>query len=381
MPQVRVSIQPNLAPILRMLRLAVTRDVKAVMAANSDILEREKTCSLSLSTCSSVRTNRSLTSTCRPSSLVINEINLNGPEIFPKVNIFEKLECGGMGTLFWGSYGKKGKLVIVKIPNQLDLSADLVKEGHLLSELNRIGSIYLPSFYGIGAIFIRDPFNNEKVSLPYYVMEYIPGLNLNNYIKSYMATYGDAIPFWQVTLFSLETFLAVLDLHNIVGVAHRDLCASNLLISTRKDDSSSIKVIDFGVAKRKGTDDETLQAHYKERIISGRLSYKPPEVLIDGGEGNVDVAMKTDLYALGLTMFFMLTGKTYYYKSEDFHLTDRIPAEALRQIPKDFADIIFRLTNNDISKRLVDYKEINDCLINLFISYGQEAANRFDFIP
>ena len=212
-------------------------------------------------------------------------------------------------------------------------------------------------------------------------MEYIPGLNLNNYIKSYMATYGDAIPFWQVTLFSLETFLAVLDLHNIVGVAHRDLCASNLLISTRKDDSSSIKVIDFGVAKRKGTDDETLQAHYKERIISGRLSYKPPEVLIDGGEGNVDVAMKTDLYALGLTMFFMLTGKTYYYKSEDFHLTDRIPAEALRQIPKDFADIIFRLTNNDISKRLVDYKEINDCLINLFISYGQEAANRFDFIP
>ena len=91
--------------------------------------------------------------------------------------------------------------------------------------------------------------------------------------------------------------------------------------------------------------------------------------------------MKTDLYALGLTMFFMLTGKTYYYKSEDFHLTDRIPAEALRQIPKDFADIIFRLTNNDISKRLVDYKEINDCLINLFISYGQEAANRFDFIP
>ena len=91
------------------------------------------------------------------------------------------------------------------------------------------------------------------------------------------------------------------------GVLHRDLKPGNILM----DASNRPRVIDFGVA-RSGNTGATLATHLgsltPEGMIVGTLAYMSPEQL----EASSDVDARTDLYALGLILYELCTGRLPY---------------------------------------------------------------------
>jgi WD40 repeat protein len=135
---------------------------------------------------------------------------------------------------------------------------------------------------------------------PFFVMELVPGMRITDYCD------GD----WLSTEDRLQLFIAVC--HAVQhahqkGLIHRDLKPSNILV-TVQDGAPMPKVIDFGVAKatqQQRLTDLTLFTQHEQMI--GTPLYMSPEQAEFGGE---DLDTRSDLYALGVLLYELLTGHT-----------------------------------------------------------------------
>jgi hypothetical protein len=94
------------------------------------------------------------------------------------------------------------------------------------------------------------------------------------------------------------------------GIIHRDLKPSNILVMSH-DGKPVVKVIDFGVAKAisQQLTDKTIYTQFSQLI--GTPMYMSPE---QAGESGLDIDTRTDIYALGVLLYEMLTGTTPFDK-------------------------------------------------------------------
>ncbi|MGA7120846.1 MAG: serine/threonine-protein kinase [Polyangiaceae bacterium] len=141
---------------------------------------------------------------------------------------------------------------------------------------------------------------------PYIVMEYLEGGDL----AQWLAERGP-LPVELAVEFILHAALAVAEAHAL-GIVHRDLKPANLFCVRRSDGQLSIKVLDFGISKitgREGSapDDPTHPGHgvTQESAVMGSPHYMSPEQM----RSSKDVDGQTDIWALGVTLFELLTGR------------------------------------------------------------------------
>jgi tetratricopeptide (TPR) repeat protein len=134
---------------------------------------------------------------------------------------------------------------------------------------------------------------------PFFVMELVKGVPITTYCDEQRLT-----PRERLGLF-VHVCQAVQHAHQ-KGVIHRDLKPSNVLVASH-DGTPVVKVIDFGVAKAVGPKltDRTVYT-YVEQLIGTPL-YMSPE---QAGLSSLDVDTRTDVYALGVLLYELLTGTT-----------------------------------------------------------------------
>jgi serine/threonine protein kinase/Tfp pilus assembly protein PilF len=135
---------------------------------------------------------------------------------------------------------------------------------------------------------------------PYFVMELIRGVPITRFCDENQLT-----PRERLELF-LTVCQAVQHAHQ-KGIIHRDLKPSNVLV-TLLDGTPTVKVIDFGIAKALGQErltDKTLFTGFAQMI--GTPLYMSPEQAEMSGR---DVDTRTDIYALGVLLYELLTGTT-----------------------------------------------------------------------
>jgi eukaryotic-like serine/threonine-protein kinase len=132
---------------------------------------------------------------------------------------------------------------------------------------------------------------------PYFVMELVQGVPITEYSDTHRLSLDE-----RIRLF-VDVCRAVQHAH-LKGVIHRDLKPSNVLV-TVKEDEAVVKIIDFGIAKALGHDltDRTLVTRVGQ--IVGTPAYMSPEQAEMSG---LDVDTRTDVYALGVTLYELLVG-------------------------------------------------------------------------
>jgi serine/threonine protein kinase len=138
---------------------------------------------------------------------------------------------------------------------------------------------------------------------PYFVMELVKGVPITEFCDQNQLT-----PRQRLGLF-VDVCQAVQHAHQ-KGVIHRDLKPANVLVS-RHDATPVVKVIDFGVAKALGQQltDKTLFTGLAQMI--GTPLYMSPE---QAGLSDLDVDTRSDVYALGVLLYELLTGSTPFDK-------------------------------------------------------------------
>jgi WD40 repeat protein/serine/threonine protein kinase len=133
----------------------------------------------------------------------------------------------------------------------------------------------------------------------YFVMELVKGVPITEYCDQNCLT-----PRQRLGLF-LDVCAAVQHAHQ-KGIIHRDLKPSNIMVTVH-DVTPVVKVIDFGIAKATGQrlTDQTIYTHFAQMV--GTPLYMSPE---QAGLSGLDVDTRSDVYALGVLLYELLTGTT-----------------------------------------------------------------------
>jgi serine/threonine-protein kinase len=140
----------------------------------------------------------------------------------------------------------------------------------------------------------------ELESVPYMVMERLVGHDLRSELKR-----RGALPAGEVVLY-LKQVARALDKAHAKNIVHRDLKPANIFVLKREDGSPLVKVLDFGIAKL--TDDAA-----KELTVAGQVFGTPWYMAPEQARGELGrVGPATDLWALGLIAFQLLTGQNYW---------------------------------------------------------------------
>lgn len=188
----------------------------------------------------------------------------------------------------------------------------------------------------------------EAAGVPYLVMEYLPGITLRDLLKQQRQLTTD-----QAAEIA-EAVLAGLAAAHEAGIVHRDLKPENVLLA----DDGRIKIGDFGLARAVSANTTTGQA------LLGTIAYLSPELVT---RGIADA--RSDLYAFGIMLFEMLTGRQPYTGEQPMqiayqHAHSDVPAPSslAPEVPEEFDRLVQWTTGRDPDARPNDAREALDYL-------------------
>ena len=201
---------------------------------------------------------------------------------------------------------------------------------------------------------------------PYLVMEFLEGEDL-------AATLRRRKPFGiQESVDYLQQACEALAEAHAVGVVHRDLKPANLFLVERGADAPRIKVLDFGISKTLTSKTEAVLT--STSVVMGSPIYMSPEQL----RSTRDVDGKTDIWALGVVLYEMLTGREPFVAQTLPQLCAMIlegtplgPRSLRSDIPVELEQVVLRCLQKSPLARYESVAELSQALV----PFGSEEAS------
>jgi serine/threonine-protein kinase len=192
----------------------------------------------------------------------------------------------------------------------------------------------------------------EEQKVPYMVMEYLEGKNLEELVAA-----RGPLPFEEAADFVIQACEGITEAH-ARGIIHRDIKPANLFVVERKDGWPTVKVLDFGISKAALTASMEALGEKSGRVktvsLLGSPYYMSPEQL----RSTKDVDRRTDVWSLGVVLYELLTGKTPFEAGDFISLAREIfdkPAPKLRErrpeAPAELEAVLDRALTKDPATR------------------------------
>lgn len=289
--------------------------------------------------------------------VVEREDALVGRVLDGRYRLIRRLGQGGMGAVYEAEYLKLESRVAIKIL-QASLSTNEKYQKRFLREARAASAIE-------SAHIVRSSdFGTTEDGLLYFAMELMVGQDLEQYLQAHARLEW---PLFEPLLFQLTDALGAAHKR---GVIHRDIKPSNCFLCETESWPPLVKVLDFGIAKINAAvaDGEspvaTLETLTATNELFGTIAYMAPE-LIEGQPADV----RSDIYALGILMFRVLTGKLPFtspnvYKVLQLHVSAPVPSlRALApEIPAAVESVVFRALAKQADHRYQSIAELEAAL-------------------
>ena len=218
------------------------------------------------------------------------------PKKIGRFEVVRELGHGGFGVVYLANDPELKREVALKVPHEEfaqheEFNVRFREEGQLLARIKHSGVV---TVFDVGM----------HAGLPFVVMEYVEGAGLNQVLKT------ETVPHSRVVEILIEIAEALRETHK-VDIIHRDLKPGNVIVGV----DGHIKVVDFGLALH----DDSL-ARDGNRVMGTRRFMAPEQIR---GE-NHRVHGQTDIWAFGVTMYRMLTGKFPFDSDSDTEIFQSI---------------------------------------------------------
>jgi serine/threonine protein kinase/TPR repeat protein len=188
----------------------------------------------------------------------------------------------------------------------------------------------------------------------FYAMEFIEGET----VESLVRRRGPLEPILALRIaVQVARALNAAQKHQLV---HRDIKPSNLML-VREDEELVVKVIDFGLAKSRRGEDSTGEVSLSGGGFVGTPHFASPEQLEE-----LDLDIRSDIYSLGVTLWYMLTGEPPFHGTlaqvMSRHLHSAPPVDRIASLPEPVRDIVGRMLAKKPAQRPQDAAELRASL-------------------
>jgi serine/threonine protein kinase len=264
-----------------------------------------------------------------------------------KYKVLERLGAGGMGSVYLCEHKLMRRRVAVKVlpTAKADDPSSLER---FYREARAVAALDHPNI-------VRAYDIDQDDKLHFLVMEYVDGSSLQEIIKKV-----GPMDVTRAAHYMLQSALGLQHAHASAGLVHRDIKPGNILV----DRSGVVKILDMGLARFFHDEEDILTKKYDENVL-GTADYLAPEQALDSH--GVDI--RADIYSLGATFYFCLTGRTPFTEGTVaqkliWHQTRQPkPIRQTRpEVPDALAVLIERMMAKDPAQRPQTPQQVADAL-------------------
>jgi serine/threonine-protein kinase len=260
----------------------------------------------------------------------------------------EKLGSGGMGEVYLGEHVMLRRQCAVKLirPDQAGDPTNLQRFEREVQAMATLTHCNTVEIYDYG---------HAEDGTFYYVMEYLPGLSLQEIVDKY-----GPLPPERAIHFLRQICGALQEAHGI-GLIHRDIKPSNVIACERGGVHDVAKLLDFGLVQSFGLDNQASKLTV-QGVILGSPPYMSPEQAL--GRPNLDA--RTDIYSVGALAYYLLTGQPPFVRDNPVemlvaHAHEKpAPVQELRPgLPDDLQAVVMQCLEKEPQRRFATAEELD----------------------
>ena len=289
-----------------------------------------------------------------------------------RYTITERLDQGGMAEVFRGVaesiQGFKKNVAIKRILPSLTKNQKFVS---MFLDEARL-SLYLQHANIVQVFDISKTPDNAY----FLVMEYVDGCNLKSLIERQKQK-GKRMEVPHTIYLMIECCKALNYAHNLenpengepLNIVHRDISPPNILLSK----NGEVKLVDFGLAKANSQIESTDPG-----VVKGKFSYLSPEAA-----SGLDVDHRADVFAVGIILWEMLTGRRLFYGDTDYQTVElvrqaRVPSIVAinPEIHPELEGVVRKALARDPDDRYQSAADLGDALAQYLFSHRLKVTAR-----